>query len=92
LLILCYRAANAFDDNLPDILQQLSDDSPWLRRIADRAGENVWKFFTDTATWGRMPPQLLNIETMNEKEQLGSNMLSLISLEEQGDGDIEMMG
>ena len=52
---------------------------------------HVWKFFADAAVWGRMPPQLLNVEVLSKGDQLGSRMYSLISLEEQDDKDIEQI-
>lgn len=32
-----------------------------------------------------MPPQLLNVEVLSERDQLGSSMYSLMSLKEQSD-------
>jgi hypothetical protein len=71
------------------MLKQLTNTNSWLNRITDRANENVWKFFVDGSIWGRMPPQLLHVETLAERDQLGSKMYSLILLEEQGHESIE---
>jgi hypothetical protein len=48
LFLKCRRRAEAaFDDTLPDMLEQLTNDYPWLKRIAAKAHQKVWKFFTD---------------------------------------------
>jgi hypothetical protein len=70
------------------MFEYLTTTYPWLKRIADRADLNVWRFFVDTTTWGHIPPQFLNAEILGERDQLGSNIFSPVSLEDQVDEDV----
>lgn len=86
-----FRAEQAFNDNLFEILNQLDQTVPSLRLICQRANDNVWKYFTDADAWGRLPPQYLNVEVLADKLQLKSSVLTLVSLEEQDDQDTRMV-
>ena len=77
----------------PQLFRKTRSCDQFLQVPFSRVSKQVhaWKFLADAAVWGRMSPQLLNVEVLSEGDQLGSRMYSLISLEEQDDEDIEQI-
>lgn len=85
------RAHDAFSEDLEDILGELVAASPWLKNVAERVNENVWRYFTDPQTWGHMPPAHLRVETAIRNQHRITSMLSLVCLEELDNDDTNPM-